>query len=282
MKHLRKFESFSINEEEGWKENILVGLMSLIGVAGMGQTTHKGGDEPARRTVHTQSELSMKNMLKRGWTLDSVQVDTLWKQVQVSKPDTIVMVTRLSLDKDQYFASGKFELSGEVKDSIQSTLADVTNEGGIITDIRVESSTDKQGLSVNLQKELKSMGYSGDNKGLSKARNEAVTKYLVELGVNDSLIRSEQKYEMGSETIQQSARYVNVDIAYMVVSSEVTPSKSVDQPQIKKTYFLSKEKEKTHGHYKFKKKRFKLGKIKLFKGKPRTSAVDACPFFQGH
>ena len=122
------------------------------------------------------------------------------------------------------------------------------------------------------------MGYSGDNKGLSKARNEAVTKYLVELGVNDSLIRSEQKYEMGSETIQQSARYVNVDIAYMVVNKDVTPSEVSKEPQIKKTYFLSKEKEKTHGHYKFKKKRFKLGKIKLFKGKPRTSAIDACPF----
>ena len=276
MKHLKPFNNFDrINEEEGWKENILVGLLSLLGVAGMGQTTHKGDQD--RRTVHTQSEVSMKNMLKRGWTLDSTQVDTLWREVQVSKPDTMVMVTRLSLDKDQYFASGKFELSQEVKDSIQATLGEVTNSGGIITEIRVESSTDKQGLSQNLQKQLKSMGYSGDNKGLSQARSEAITKYLEQMGVNDSLIGTEQKYEMGQETIDQSARYVTVDISYIVISEEVTPSKSVEEPQIKKTFFLSKEREKTTSTYHFKKhkkKTIKLGKIKQHK--TRKSAIDAC------
>lgn len=281
MKYLKPFNNFdTINEEEGWKENILVGLLSLLGVAGMGQTKpHDGGD---RRTYHTQSEQTVKSMLQRGWTLDSTQVDTLWKEVITKKPDTLVMVTRLSLDKDQYFASGKFELAQDVKDSVQNTLSEISNKGGVITDIRVESSTDKQGLSTNLQKQLKSMGYSGDNKGLSQARNEAVTNYLVELGVNDTLIDSEQKYEQGQQTIEQSARYVNVDIAYLIISQEVTPSKTTDVPQVKSTYYLSKDKSSTQksGHHRHIKKHFKLGHIKIFTG-GRKTAIDACPFGQG-
>jgi outer membrane protein OmpA-like peptidoglycan-associated protein len=266
MKHLKKFN-------EGWKENTLVGLLSLFGVAGMSQNKHKD-----IRTYHTKSEQTAKSMIKNGWSLDSTQIDTLWKEVQVSKPDTMVMVDRLSLDKDQYFASGKFELSQEVKDSIQITLDEIINKGGIITEVRVESSTDKQGLSNRLQTQLKSIGYSGDNKGLSQARSEAVTNYLVELGVNKTLIDVNQKYEIGQETIQQSARYVNVDISYMIINKEVAPSKSVDQPEVKTTYWLSKEKTKSHYHKQHRSRHFELGSIKILKG--RKSAIDACPFFQ--
>lgn len=275
MRHIRQFNNFNrVNEEEGWKENILVGLLSLFGVAGMGQT-NKGDD---RRTYHTQSEQTMKSMLQRAWTLDSTQVDTLWKEVITKKPDTLVMVTRLSLDKEQYFASGKFELSPDVKDSIQETLSEISNKGGVITNIRVESSTDKQGLSDNLQKQLKSMGYSGDNKGLSQARSEAVTNYLAEMGVNDTLVDTEQKYEQGQQTIEQSSRYVNVDIVYLVISQEVTPAKSIDVPQVKTTYWLSKDKTRTqHKGGKHRRKHFKLGHIKTFKG-GRKTAVDACPW----
>lgn len=286
MRHLKEFNSFNLpsdrlNEEEGWKENILVGLMSLMGIAGMSQTTHKS-DDGNKRFYKTKTEQTANNMIKRGWTLDSVQVDTLWKEVITKKPDTLVMVTRLSLDKDQYFASGKFELSQDVKDSISNTLNGISSENGVITDIRVESSTDKQGLSVNLQKQLKGMGYSGDNKGLSQARSEAVTKYMVELGINDSLIETSQKYEMGEQTIEQSARYVNVDIVYLVIDQEVTPSVKTSEPKVNKTYFLSIPKTgstytKTKTTYKFKggnRKTIKMGPIKHHKS--RKSVVDKC------
>ena len=276
MKYLNKFNNFDkINEEESWKE-ILLGLLSLVGVSGMSQNRPSDGD---RRVYRAKTEQSMKNMVRQGWTLDSVQVDTLWKEVLIKKPDTLVMVTKLSFDKDQYFESGKFVLSQDVKDSISSTLNDISGEGGVITDIRVESSTDKQGLSINLQKQLKDMGYSGDNKGLSKARSEAVTNYMTsEMGINDTLIESTQKYEMGDETIDQSARYVNVDIAYLVINQEVTPGKTVDTPQLKKTYFLSTTNKVTNPPHKFKrghnKKTVKMGPIKHHKN--RKSVVARC------
>lgn len=282
MKYLNNFNNFDkINEEESWKENILVGLLSLLGVSGMGQNKADGGD---KRIYHTKTEQSMKNMVRQGWSLDSTQVDTLWKEVQVKKPSTLTMVTTLKLDKDQYFASGKFILSNDVKDSIQTTLADISNVGGVITDISVESSTDKQGLTTNLQKQLKSMGYTGDNKGLSKARNEAVTNYISELGVNDSLITSEQKWEMGSGEIEQSARYVTINIAYLVIDIENIPSKTEDVPVVTKTYWLSKEKGdvKAPPSRKWKwgsSKTHKNGPIKNHKRR-HNKCVDKCYFTQ--
>ena len=68
---ISNFKEFNkINEEEGAKENILFGLLSLLGASTMGQT-------PDRFEKTTKSETRSKNLIKQGWTLDSTQVDTL-------------------------------------------------------------------------------------------------------------------------------------------------------------------------------------------------------------
>jgi hypothetical protein len=279
MKYLNSFNNFDrVNEEEGWKENILVGLLSILGVAGFGQ---KGPDDGSRRTFHTKEESSIPSLIKRGWTLDSTKVDTLFNEVKGKAPETEMMVTRIRLDKDQYFASGKFELSQSVKDSIYNSMAEIANSRGVITDISIVSSTDKQGLSTNLQTQLKSMGYTGDNQGLSKARSEAISGYLEELGINDTLIQQDQKYEQGSGEIDQSARYVNVDIYYMKVEIKDIPIKPETSQSVTKTYFLSKEKgvESKEGHHKFKggfKFSLKLGPVKHHRRTGKNSTY-LCP-----
>lgn len=241
---ISKFEDFNrINEEEGWKENILVGILSLFGASAIGQT-------PQKQTVHTGSEKSMENLIKQGWSLDSTKVDTIFTKVKQESPQSEVMVVRLSLDKDQYFASGKFTLSQAVKDSIYNSMAGISNGLGVITDINISSSTDKQGLSDNLQRELKSMGYSGDNQGLSSARSDAVSGYLKELGVNDTIIKTEQKSEQGSGTIDPSARYVTVDIYYIQKIPAGSESQEGSVGKTKTNYYLSKE-VNIKGDYKF-------------------------------
>jgi len=276
---LSRFNEFNrLNEEEGWKENILVGLLSILGVSAFGQ---KGPDDGNRRTFHTKTEASIPSMIKRGWTLDSVKVDTLFNEAKEKAPETEMMVTRIRLDKDQYFASGKFELSQSVKDSIYNSLAEITNNKGIITDVNIVSSTDKQGLSTNLQTQLKSMGYTGDNQGLSKARSEAISGYLEELGVNNDLIQQDQKYEQGTGEIDQSARYVNVDIYYMKSEVKETPRTPETSPSVTKTFYLSKEKgtESKGGHHKFKggfKLNLKLGPLKQHKRAGKNSSY-LCP-----
>jgi len=275
---ISNFNQFNkINEEEGWKENILVGLLSVLGVSAFGQ---KGEDVGSRRTFHTKQESSIPSLIKRGWSLDSVKVDTLFNEVKEKAPQDEMLVTRIKLDKDQYFPSGKFELSQEVKDSIYNSLADIANNNGVITDIIIVSSTDRQKPSHKLETLLGSKGYSPDNQGLSKARSEAISGYLEEVGINSSLIQSEQKYEQGEAEIEQSARYVSVDIYYMkstkITYPEIQPNKSVS-----KTFFLSKEKGNTDtgGHHKFKggfKFNLKLGPVKHHRRTGKNSTY-LCP-----
>lgn len=262
MKYLERFESYEVNE--GWKENVLVGLLSLFGSYAIGQ-------KPYISKTKTKSENTMKSLIKSGWSLDSTAVDTLYNQVLKSKPDTNIVSTRLTLDRDQFFPSGKYELTPEMKSSIESTLMEILNQNGIILKIEIESSTDKQGLSQNLQNELKGLGYSPDNKGLSKARCESVSDFLEQLGVSESLVSSTQLFEKGEGEIEQGSRYVTVDFYYMVISEEVLPAEYQTDYKVKKTYYLSKEQKPTgkpvkitHGRTKTK----KLGPIKNHTKRP--------------
>jgi len=232
MKHISDFNSYQVNE--GWKENVLVGLLSFFGTQVMGQKNNISHTK-------TKSEKSMQSLIKQGWSLDSTAVDTLYSQVLKSKPDTEIVATRLTLDKDQYFQSGKFILSDDMKTSIDSTLMGILNNNGIIIKIEIESSTDKQGLSQNLQNDLKKLGYTPDNKGLSDARCNSVSEFLEQLGVSDSLILKNKLFEKGEGEIEQSSRYVTVDFYYMVVSEEVKPAEYDVTSKVKKTYYLSKE-----------------------------------------
>ncbi len=258
---ISNFKNFvRINEEEGWKENILVGLLSLLGVSAMGQD-----DKHDRFERKTKSETISKNLIKQGWSLDSTQVDTLFTQVKKDNPEAEITVSHLNFDKDNYFASGKFELSKEVKDSISMTMNEIASNEYIITDIIITSSTDKQKLSKNLQHLLKDNGFSPDNKGLSLARSKSVSNYLKDLGVNDSLINHEEKYEQGENEIEQSARYVRVSVYSIKNKHHQLKGKEI------KTYFLSKEKTPpVNPPLKIdrkNKKTIKMGPIKNFKNR---------------
>ena len=57
MKHISDFNSYQVNE--GWKENILVGLLSLFGAHAMGQKTNIS-------QTKTKSEKSMQSLIKQG------------------------------------------------------------------------------------------------------------------------------------------------------------------------------------------------------------------------
>lgn len=257
------FEQYNNELNEGWKTNVIIGLLSLFGSTAMG---HKIPDTHQKITTHTHNENTMKSFLKQGWSLDSTQIDTLYKQIQVSKPDTFVMVTRMKFDKNQYFESGKFTVSQEVKDTIQNEMNGID---GVITDIIVTSSTDKQGLSLNLQTLLKKMGFTPDNQGLSKARNQAIVSFLTSgMGVNNSLITSQENFEQGDSTIDQSARFVSVDIYYLQTTYPEPEIKTKTDTITKKTFYLSKEKGTKHQHIRGGNKEVKkLGVIKVYRDK---------------
>ena len=265
MKHIQKFESFKV--DEGWKENILTGIMLLFG-------SHAFSKDKAEVHKKISSESTMKALVKQGWSLDSTQIDTLWNSIKDKSPNSEIIATRLTLDKDQYFQSGDFKLTPEMENSIDSVLANILDTGGVLTNINIESSTDKQRISLNLKIELKKLGFTPDNPGLSNARSNSVMSVLKSLGVNDSLIKVEKKSEMGDGEINQSARYVYVDFYYIVTTQE--PKAVSGNKSIKKTYYLSKEldnKTKSIHHNNVKVK--KMGIIKSQNQRPPLK----CPNF---
>jgi len=281
MKKIKNYKEFidnSVNEEEGWKDIALGTALAagslMPGQLKAGETDYQNDKQATEisyqspekkdgksidwpwskktktlhKTVNTQAEAD--KLVNRGWTLDSTQVDTLWREVTIQKPDTTVHIDEIKFDDNQYFASGKYNLNEDMTDSISSTIDNIIAQGGIISAIQVESSTDKQGLSSRLQNELKGLGYSGDNTGLSKARCEQIINYLVGLGIDDTLITSNQVVEAGTGTVDASARYVIVKIVYLDKEVVSTPGIVEKVPELKEVHYLSKEVEISKTHHK--------------------------------
>ena len=237
MKHLKNFNNYkpTQNVNEGFKEKaVLAGLAALLSLKGQSQES-----KPRLATTKTTSETALKSLLKQGWSLDSTSTKKVFDGVVKEKPDTQVIVTRLSLDKSQFFKSGNYELTPEMKSDLDSTITEIIESGGIIIRVDVESSTDKQPLSKNLKDKLEESGFSPDNKGLSKARSNSVQLELEDLGLDLTLIKIITLSEQGDEEVSQSARYVNVDFYYLQSSTVVMP-KVEEPPKDQKTYHLSK------------------------------------------
>jgi hypothetical protein len=84
------------------------------------------------------------------------------------------------MDASQLYTAGGFIMTPAAADSVQSLVRQIQAQGGAVLAIRIESSTDKQRVSQNLQNLLSTKGYSADNAGLSKARNDGAKASLVQ------------------------------------------------------------------------------------------------------
>ena len=264
MKYILKYQDFeSVNEELNWWQKLLLGggvIGSMFSPKDLSGQTKDDGKKVVVSHIKTSSDKSSDRLVKKGWTLDKTVIDTLWEKVKIAKPDTELVSSTLQFDDSQFFPSGKFTLDQEMINGINQELERIESEGGLVTDVMIESSTDKQGLSNNLQNILSSMKYEPNNKGLSQARCDAIKKHLIGLQVSPTIIQENPLYEKGTETIDQSARYVFVRFVYIVVDQNITPGEFVYQPQLKKTHYLSKEtKYKKSKKSKIKKSLFKWG-----------------------
>ncbi len=270
MKYIVKYHDFEfVNEELNWWQKLLLGSGIIGSMFAPKDVSGQTKDDNKRFTVShtkTKSDRSAEILQKKGWSLDSTTIDTLWKKVQIAKPDTELVTSTLQFDDAQFFPSGKFTLTQEMMDGIIEELKRIDSEGGVITDVMIESSTDKQGLSQNLQRSLSNMGYTSNNQGLSQARCNAIKSYLMSLQISPSIIQENPLWEQGTATIDQSARYVFVRFAYIVIDQNITPGEFEYIPQVKKTYHLSKESE--YKKVKIKKSSFKWGTRKVRKHGP--------------
>ena len=246
---VKKYKEF-INENLETNEE--VNLKNLgAGIAMLGSTllpnkamSSELPSDTLTKVVKSKSEME-KFVKFNHWTLDSTQVETKWDTISKTLGGTKILVLEIKISDDQYFKSGSFYLDQNIKNGIDSLLNEVRVNNYQITDIGIESSTDKQPVGPTVRKRLEASGYDGDNYGLAQARAETISKYLDSSGVNTSLVSIDSFPEQdlgGSDENgrEAAARYVTVRIAVLKFRKEDLRVVTEIIPQIKKTYYLSK------------------------------------------
>ena len=267
---IKRYNEFNkVNEELNWWQSLLAGatIAASTILPSFGQSKNDS-DKKMTQKVHTKG--AAEALKKSGWQLDKVEVDTLWDVVINSGKDAEICTSKFDYRDNQFFASGEYTLDKTMKDSIKYEINRINSLGGIIVDVLIESSTDKQRPSAHLQSRLKGDGYTPDNKGLSSARCNSIRDYLLELGMSDTIIQKNPLWEMGEETVDAKSRYVFIEFAYIVQEQSTVPEETGSDPKIKTTYYLSKGTDVKVGnpkhvhHFKVK----KHGSVKHLKAKP--------------
>lgn len=253
-----------------------------------------GKDKPKSHiSVKTGTEAARKKrsdlLVKQGWTLDSTTVDTLWKELIIQKPDTIVDLHRFKFDVEgDQFLTGKFKLSQNVIDGINGAVEDIIAQDGIVTDFQIESSTDKEPINMEYE------GMTG-NEALAHRRADAVEDELIRIGVDDSIISITTKPDQGPDVYKKDmtkaerdaaraetagSRYVTINIIYITKDVVYTPEIIDKIPELKTKYYLSKDTEVTNPPRK--KSHFKNKKTHTaIKHTRRENGATRCPSWDG-
>jgi outer membrane protein OmpA-like peptidoglycan-associated protein len=202
------------------------------------------------KTFKTKYVGTAKGKIKQGYAIERVEVkrDTLISEL----PAETTLDTTLNVDlSGNLFDEGKFELNSQTVSELTDIIKVIELNGGTVNSVVIESSTDKQRISPELEPKLVDAIGKGGNEGLSTLRNGKVRDYIVNLGVDSSVVKQDIKWEQGegennAETPQDpSARYVRVviDVSYDVAG---LPSDSTVGEVTEKVYFvLVKKAEKT-------------------------------------
>jgi hypothetical protein len=239
----------------------------------------KGREVTGYQEKTVTSDRQLKMLLKSGWHLTSVESDTIINIVKIQAPELDIDTIQLPMNEEAMFASGRFVIDLSDSSNIKALLDSISSTQSNLLNVTIISSTDKQGLSQKLQATLSSMGYTADNPGLSKARNDGVKNALLTLGVDSSIINQDIKYEQGGPVIDQGARYVVV-IFDVVKYPTVAPGESqVEKVNVQNTYTLFKPVVKV-GTKKIGSYKVKNCKTKAIKYNKKTTP-QRCFFGQG-
>jgi len=246
---LEEFHKNSVNE--GWKENLITGLMLLFGVGvGSAQQLYT----PEKKTKELASLKLAEDYMKKGWTKDSVVIDTIWRHsvVPMSEQGDVNIVSKV-IDAENCFKSGGYELSSEFKQELKDSLESC--QGMPFANIQIVTSTDKQPVMKDgkLGKLLKSSDYSVDNEGLAKLRADKVKQYLMdslEVKSEDSIIvELKANQGLGTRDEYKSTGFKYAKVIFNFASFEEIPPNyppSKLELEVNTTYYMSKQ-EKPHG-----------------------------------
>lgn len=168
--------------------------------------------------------LKTSDEAKSGW-IDVTDYSQVIEK-EVTKPKTIEVEILSDIKVD--FNSGAYnEIDEDLVTKVGDSISELKKLGYELKQVRIESSTDGQGLSPRLKRDLKSKGYSADNKGLSEIRNDKMLDALKgELSLDSSKIE-QVKLHKDDGVIDASERYNKVVLVLEVVNEEETTSKEI-------------------------------------------------------
>lgn len=230
MENLKSYNDF-INE--GIKENIIGAALFLSTLTASGKETKQ---QIIKRSVYNKERA--ESMIKDGWKLASIEVDTIFNKVAEEKPKSEIKVINLDIDSDKTFTPGGFEIDENLKNDIDLILDTISEMGLIPLKIEIQSSTDKQPLKQSFKDEISRLGYEPNNRGLSELRSDVVKNYLISNGINSDLILKDVLYEQGDENSPED-RYVKLDFYAMDIKQDVYyPEEKDDDFEIKTKYNL--------------------------------------------
>ena len=164
--------------------------------------------------IKTTSKKRAKSLIKSGYVVLNVDEikDTIINREDKISTSTIIV---LNMDSDVAFKTAGYELTEDYKKSLIDSLSYLSRDG-IINSIKIESSTDKEPISIG-------------NEKLSKLRSDGVYKNLVDLGISSDIIEVKNlpnqgpdiyKKRMSSEE-RKVAREKTSDFRYVKIVIEI-------------------------------------------------------------
>lgn len=195
--------------------------------------------------------------------------ETSTLEVTVESEPTTIFV---NIFEEGTFESGTYNVDSTLATTINDTLSFYRSKGYTTKIVNIESSTDGQGLSNNLKRDLEDKGYSGDNKGLSQLRNDALKNYLIENVEVDSNQITQNPLFVDDGVIDQSLRYNKIEIK--VEKKESTPGETEESIVCVYYKIYSGDDVKIE---KDRKSNYKPKKNKKIKG---TTDKHGCPTFK--
>jgi outer membrane protein OmpA-like peptidoglycan-associated protein len=199
----------------------------------------KLGDISKTMKGDTQADLArVLANLKNGYAIKGIHKDTIVTEIPAETFVEKVDTQSVTLDGENFFQQGSFELNDSTKTQINQILESLNQGGRMVVGITIESSTDKERVSDHLEQRLVAMGYDEGNQGLSEVRNDKMKEFVMSSGVDEGVIEQDIKWEqgvgeLGAETPQDaSARYVKVHFFFIETPPTSVPQEPTEEVTI--------------------------------------------------
>jgi len=128
-----------------------------------------------------------------------------WLKVWEEKSNSTEVEQTVKNYDTTLFELGGFKMTENLKKMVEKDTNDISSKYEII-EVIIESSTDKTPLTPNLKTDLKTLNYSENNEGLSKARANQIRQILILNKIDESKIKEVDLVEQGDSPKTEEER----------------------------------------------------------------------------